>query len=139
MYMRLTDRARMVLRCANQEAKRSNHEEVGTGHMLLGLLKEGSGLAAVVLKSFDLDLRKIRIEVEKLLDAGAVMITWGNLSRTPRADDALRAAAVEAGLLNQLYIDTEHLLLGLLHDSEGVAVQGSNTPGSTSAKCAAAC
>src|SRR6267142_257103 len=70
MYERFTDRARKVMQLANQEAQRFNHEYIGTEHVLLGLIKEGSGVAANVLKNLDVDLRKIRLEVEKLVQRG---------------------------------------------------------------------
>ena len=70
MYERFTDRARKVMQLANQEAQRFNHEYIGTEHILLGLVKEGSGVAANVLKNLDIDLRKIRLEVEKIVQAG---------------------------------------------------------------------
>ena len=71
MYERFTDRARKVMQLANQEAQRFNHEYIGTEHILLGLVKEGSGVAANVLKNLDVDLRKIRLEVEKLVQSGS--------------------------------------------------------------------
>ena len=79
MYERFTDRARKVMQLANQEAQRFNHEYIGTEHILLGLVKEGSGVAANVLKNLDVDLRKIRLEVEKLVQSGPEMVTIGKL------------------------------------------------------------
>src|SRR4051812_11868956 len=84
MYERFTDRARKVMQLANQEAQRFNHEYIGTEHILLGLVKEGSGVAANVLKNLDVDLRKIRLEVEKLVQSGPEMVTMGKLPQTPR-------------------------------------------------------
>ena len=83
MYERFTDRARKVMQLANQEAQRFNHEYIGTEHVLLGLIKEGSGVAANVLKNLDVDLRKIRLEVEKLVQSGPDMVTWANCLRHP--------------------------------------------------------
>ena len=83
MYERFTDRARKVMQLANQEAQRFNHEYIGTEHILLGLVKEGSGVAANVLKNLDVDLRKIRLEVEKLVQSGPDMVTMGKLPQTP--------------------------------------------------------
>ena len=77
MYERFTDRARKVMQLANQEAQRFNHEYIGTEHILLGLVKEGSGVAANVLKNLEVDLRKIRLEVEKLVQSGPEMVTVG--------------------------------------------------------------
>src|ERR1700735_4897552 len=101
MYERFTDRARKVMQLANQEAQRFNHEYVGTEHVLLGLIKEGSGVAATVLRNMDVDLRKIRNEIEKVIEY----------------------AIEEARNLNHNYVGTEHLLLGLLREQEGVAAQ----------------
>ncbi|MCA9276903.1 MAG: hypothetical protein KDA29_12840, partial [Phycisphaerales bacterium] len=77
MFERFTDRARKVMALANQEAQRFNHEYIGTEHILLGLVKEGSGVGANVLKNLDVDLRKVRLEVEKLVRAGPEMVTMG--------------------------------------------------------------
>src|SRR6058998_3473172 len=85
MYERFTDRARKVMQLANQEAQRFNHEYIGTEHILLGLVKEGSGVAANVLKNLDIDLRRSRREVEKIVQAGPDMVTMGKLPQTPRA------------------------------------------------------
>lgn len=81
MYERFTDRARKVMQLANQEAQRFNHEYIGTEHILLGLVKEGSGVAANVLKNLDIDLRKIRLEVEKIVQSGPDMVTMGKLPK----------------------------------------------------------
>src|SRR5215212_8492150 len=123
MYERFTDRARKVMQLANQEAQRFNHEYVGTEHVLLGLIKEGSGVAANVLKNLDVDLRKIRTEVEKIVQAGPDMVTMGKLPQTPRAKKVIEYAIEEARNLNHNYVGTEHLLLGLLREQEGVAAQ----------------
>ena len=123
MYERFTDRARKVMQLANQEAQRFNHEYIGTEHILLGLVKEGSGVAANVLKNLDVDLRKIRIEVEKIVQTGPDMVTMGKLPQTPRAKKVIEYAMEEARNLNHNYVGTEHLLLGLLREQEGVAAQ----------------
>lgn len=123
MYERFTDRARKVMQLANQEAQRFNHEYIGTEHVLLGLVKEGSGVAANVLKNLDVDLRKIRIEVEKIVQTGPDMVTMGKLPQTPRAKKVIEYAMDEARNLNHNYVGTEHLLLGLLREQEGVAAQ----------------
>lgn len=120
---RYTDRLRKVLLLANQEAQRLNHEYIGTEHLLLGLVKEGSGVAAHVLKNLDVDLRKIRIEAEKLLQSGPEMVTMGRLPQTPRAKQVLRYAEEEAQQLQHHYVGTEHFLLGLIRENEGVAAQ----------------
>ncbi len=123
MYERFTDRARKVMQLANQEAQRFNHEYVGTEHVLLGLIKEGSGVAATVLRNMDVDLRKIRNEIEKIVQAGPEMVTMGKLPQTPRAKKVIEYAIEEARNLNHNYVGTEHLLLGLLREQEGVAAQ----------------
>lgn len=123
MYERFTDRARKVMQLANQEAQRFNHEYIGTEHILLGLVKEGSGVAANVLKNLDIDLRKIRLEVEKIVQAGPDMVTMGRLPQTPRAKKVIEYSIEEARNLGHNYVGTEHLLLGLLREQEGVAAQ----------------
>ena len=123
MYERFTDRARKVMMLANQEAQRFNHEYIGTEHLLLGLIKEGSGIAAHVLEQFDIDLRKVRLEVEKLIQQGPDMVTMGKLPHTPRVKKVVEYSMEEARLLNDNHVGTEHLLLGLLRESEGVAAQ----------------
>src|SRR5437899_2030783 len=123
MYERFTDRARKVMQLANQEAQRFNHEYIGTEHILLGLVKEGTGVAANVLKNLDIDLLKIRLEVEKIVQAGPDMVTMGKLPQTPRAKKVIEYSIEEARTLNHNYVGTEHLLLGLLREQEGVAAQ----------------
>jgi ATP-dependent Clp protease ATP-binding subunit ClpC len=108
---------------ANQEAQRFNHEYIGTEHVLLGLVKEGSGVGANVLKNLDIDLRKVRMEVEKLVKSGPEMVTMGRLPQTPRAKKVIEYAIEEARNLNHNYVGTEHLLLGLLREQDGVAAQ----------------
>ena len=123
MFERLTDRARKVMALANQEAQRFNHEYIGTEHILLGLVKEGSGVGANVLKNLGIDLRKVRLEVEKLVKSGPEMVTMGKLPQTPRAKKVTEYAIEEARNLNHNYVGTEHLLLGLLREQDGVAAQ----------------
>jgi ATP-dependent Clp protease ATP-binding subunit ClpC len=123
MYERFTDRARKVMQLANQEAQRFNHEYIGTEHVLLGLIKEGSGVAANVLRNLDIDLRKIRLEVEKLVQSGPDMVTMGKLPQTPRAKKVIEYSMEEARNLGHNYVGTEHILLGLLREQEGVAAQ----------------
>jgi ATP-dependent Clp protease ATP-binding subunit ClpC len=108
---------------ANQEAQRFNHDYIGTEHILLGLVKEGSGVGANVLKNLGVDLRKVRLEVEKLVKSGPEMVTMGKLPQTPRAKRVIEYAIEEARNLNHNYVGTEHLLLGLLREQDGVAAQ----------------
>lgn len=127
MYERFTDRARKVMQLANQEAIRFNHEYIGTEHLLLGLIREGSGVAANVLKNLDIDLRRIRTEVEHIVQMGPAWptdrIPVGALLQTPRAKKIIEYAIEEAGSLHHNYVGTEHLLLGMLRENEGVAAQ----------------
>ena len=123
MFDRFTDRARKVMGLARQEAQRFNHDYIGTEHILLGLVQEGSGVAASVLKNLDIDLKKIRQEVEKLVSTGTTMVTVGQLPFTPRAKKVLELSLEEASNLGHTYIGTEHLLLGLIRESEGIAAQ----------------
>jgi len=108
---------------ANQEAQRFNHEYIGTEHILLGLVKEGSGVGANVLKNLDVDIKKLRLEVEKLVKSGPDMVSMGKLPQTPRAKKVIEYAIEEARALNHNYVGTEHILLGLLRETEGIAAQ----------------
>ncbi len=121
MFERFTDRARKVMALANQEAQRFNHEYIGTEHILLGLVKEGSGVGANVLKNLGADLHKVRMEVEKLVKSGPDMVQMGKLPQTPRTKKVIEYAIEEARALNHNYVGTEHLLLGLLREQDGVA------------------
>ena len=121
MYERLTDRARRVMQMANQEAQRLRHDYVGTEHILLGLVKEGSGVAANVLKQLDVDLRQLRLDIEEAVAPGPDVVATVEVFPTPRAQRAVECAIEEAETLEHNYVGTEHLLLGLLHEPEGVA------------------
>jgi ATP-dependent Clp protease ATP-binding subunit ClpC len=123
MFERFTERARKVMALANQEAQRFNHEYIGTEHILLGLVKEGSGVGANVLKNLGVDLHKVRMEVEKLVKPGPDMVTMGKLPQTPRAKKVIEYSIEEARNLSHNYVGTEHILLGLLREHEGVAAQ----------------
>ncbi len=124
-YKHFTDRGRKVMQLAIEEAWRFHHEYIGTEHILLGLVKEGSGVASNVLKNFSVDLRKIRLEVEKIIKTGpgGEGVVLGNLPLTPRTKSVIELATEEARNLNHNYVGTEHLLLGLLRETEGVAAQ----------------
>ncbi len=123
MFERFTDRARKVMALANQEAQRFNQDYIGTEHILLGLVKEGSGVGATVLKNLDVDIKKLRLEVEKSVKSGPDMVTMGKLPQTPRAKKVIEYAIEEARALNHNYVGTEHILLGLLRETEGIAAQ----------------
>src|SRR5207248_10062718 len=107
MYEHFTYRARKVMQLANQEAQHFNHEYIGTEHILLGLVKEGSGVAANVLKNLDIDLRKIRLEVEKIVQSGPDTVTMGRLRQTPLAKKVIECTIEEARNLNHNYVGTE--------------------------------
>ena len=123
MYERFTDRARKVMQYAKQEAQKFNHEYIGTEHILLGLAREGSGVAANVLQNMDIELKKLRLEVEKMVASGPELVSVGQLPFTPRAKKVLEFAFEEAKGLGHNYIGTEHLLLGLLREEEGIAAR----------------
>jgi len=130
MYERFAGRARKVMQLGIQEAQRFNHDYVGTEHILPGLIKEGSGVAAAVLNNLDIDLRKLRIEVEKIVQTGPEMITMGKLPQTPRARQVIEYAMEEARSLNQDFFGTERLW----REQEGVAAQVLTNPGVHSRK-----
>ncbi len=123
MFERFTDRARKVMALANQEAQRLNHEYIGTGHILLGLVKEGSGVGATVLKNLDVDIKKLRLEVNKLVKSSPDMVKMGKLPQTQRAKKVIDYAIEEARSLNHNYVGTEHILLGLLRENKSTAAQ----------------
>ena len=123
MFNRFTERARKVILLAKEEAKRFNHDYIGTEHILLGLVREGEGVAAAVLASFGLSPDKIRLEVEKLVQPGPATVVSGDLPFTPKAKKVIELAMEEARALGHNYIGTEHLLLGLIREGEGVASQ----------------
>src|SRR5512139_1439178 len=109
MFERFTDRARKVMALANQEAQRFNHEYIGTEHILLGFVEEGSGVGAAVLKNLNVDLRKVRLEVEKLVKSGSDVVMMGKLPQTPGAKKVIELAFEEARSLGHSYVGTEHL------------------------------
>lgn len=121
MFNRFTERARKVIVFAKEEARRFNHDYIGTEHLLLGLIREGEGVAASVLQKLGVDLESIRIEVEKLVQPGPQTQVVGDIPFTPRSKKALELAAEEARALGHNYIGTEHLLLGLVKEGEGMA------------------
>jgi ATP-dependent Clp protease ATP-binding subunit ClpC len=123
MFERFTERARLAVQLANQEALRLNHEYMGTEHLLLGLMKEGSDTAATVLRDLGIDIKRVRIEVEKLVKPGSEMISMGKLPQTPLASKVIAYSIEEAKLLNDTNIGTGHILLGLLRETTGVAAQ----------------
>ncbi len=118
-----TPRAQQVVALARKEADRLNHNCVGTEHLLLGLIGLGHGVAVNVLRKMGLDLDTVRLEVEKLAGTGADHRGTGPIPITPRVKKVLALAQREQKALNHTYLGTEHLLLGLLHEGEGVAAR----------------
>ncbi len=118
-----TPRAQQVLALARKEADRFNHNFVGTEHLLLGLIRLGQGVAVNVLQKLGLDLEVVRMEVEKQVGTGPDQKMVGNIPYTPRVKKVLNLAAKEAKMLNHTYVGTEHMLLGLLREGDGVAAR----------------
>lgn len=123
MFNRFTERARRVILLAREEAKRLDHDYLGTEHLLLGLIREGEGVGATALRNLGVDLDQVRQEVEKTVGRGEGGLFLGQIPFTPRAKKVLELAVTEARDLGHSYIGTEHLLLGLIREGEGVAAQ----------------
>src|SRR5436853_1475817 len=119
-FDKFTERARKVLSLAQEEAQRFQHNYIGTEHLLLGLVREGEGVAAKVLNSLGVDLQKVRSSVEFNIGRGD-RIVLGEIGLTPRAKKVIELAVDEARRLNHHYIGTEHLLLGLVREGQGIA------------------
>ncbi len=124
MFDRFTDNARKVMGYCRQEAQRFNHDYIGTEHLLLGLIDEGSGVAADVIKNLDIDPKNLRQEVERVLSHGTTMVPMGQIPFTPAVKTVFELALEEASsYFGHDYIGTEHLLLGLIREEEGIAAQ----------------
>jgi ATP-dependent Clp protease ATP-binding subunit ClpA len=122
MFERFTDRARRVVVLAQEEARLLNHDYVGTEHLLLGMIAEGQGVAATALESLGISLEAVRAQVEEVIGQGQ-QAPSGHIPFTPRAKKVLELSLREANQLGHNYIGTEHLLLGLVREGEGVAAQ----------------
>src|SRR5439155_5251739 len=122
MFERFTDRARRVVVFAQEEARMLDHNYIGTEHILLGLIHEGEGVAAKVMEALDVSLEAVRVEVERNIGRGEG-VPGGNIPFTPRAKKVLEFSLREALQLGHNYIGTEHILLGLIREGEGVAAQ----------------
>jgi ATP-dependent Clp protease ATP-binding subunit ClpA len=122
MFERFTDRARRVVVLAQEEARMLNHAHIGTEHLLLGLVHEGEGVAARALESLNISLSAVRREVEEIIGRGE-QPPPGHIPFTPRAKKVLELSLLESNQLGHGYIGTEHILLGLLREGEGVAAQ----------------
>lgn len=123
MFDKFTNRAKQVVKLAKKEAQRLNHNYLGTEHLLLGLLKLGQGVAVNVLRNLNIDFETVRSEVEKLVGYGPEIQVYGDPPLTAKAKKVFEAANEEAAQLNHNYVGTEHLLLGLLRQTDGVAAQ----------------
>ena len=119
-FDKFTERARKVLSLAQEEAQRLKHNYIGTEHLLLGLVREGEGVAAKVLSNLGVDLKEARNTVEAIIGRGN-RVVLGEIGLTPRAKKVIELAVDEARRLNHHYIGTEHLLLGLVREGEGIA------------------
>ena len=122
MFERYTDRARRVVVLAQEEARMLNHNYIGTEHILLGLIHEGEGVAAKALESLGISLQAVRQQVEEIIGPGQQPLS-GHFPVTPRANKVLELASREAQQLGHNYVGTEHILLGLIREGEGVAAQ----------------
>lgn len=123
MFQRFTDRARRALTLASQEAQRLGHDHIGTEHLLLGIVKEGSGSASVVLQQFNVSLPMVREKVESIAHGPSSGPASSKLRQTERYSRVLSYAIDEANALSHNYVGTEHLLLGLLREPEGTAAR----------------
>jgi len=128
MFEKFTDKARRVVVLAQEEAKMLNHNYIGTEHLLLGLIHEGEGVAAKSLEALGISLDAVREQVQEIIGTGQTAPS-GHIPFTPRAKKVLELSLREALQLGHSYIGTEHLLLGLIREGEGVAAQGSNQVG----------
>ena len=123
MFDKFTNRAKQVIKLAKKEAQRLNHNYLGTEHALLGLLKLGQGVAVNVLRNLNIDFETVRNEVEKLVGYGPEIQVYGDPALTGKIKKVFEYANEEAANLNHNYVGTEHLLLGLLRQTDGVAAQ----------------
>jgi len=121
VFDRFTDRARKVMGFSRMQSQAWNHDYIGTEHVLLGLLEEGSGVAGDVLASLDVEAEPLRAEVRRRMQQGTAPVTMGQLPFTPGAKKTLEHALEEAHGFGHNYIGTEHLLLGLIRDRDGIA------------------
>jgi ATP-dependent Clp protease ATP-binding subunit ClpA len=122
MYEKFTDKARKVMQLANQEAQRFNHEYIGTEHILLGLIEIGEGFSVAILARLEVNLHKLKLEIEKLVTSGPDMITMGRLPQTPRAKKVIELAMESARAAGRNYVTTGDLLLGLLNVEDAIVL-----------------
>src|SRR3970282_683903 len=120
MFEKFTERGRKVIVYAREEAERLQNDYLGTEHLLLGTLREEDGIPVAVLRKMGIDIEQLRMEVERNLPASGNTLTFGDIPFTPRAKKVLEYAVEEARLLGHSYIGSEHLLLGLIREEEGI-------------------
>jgi ATP-dependent Clp protease ATP-binding subunit ClpA len=123
VFERFTDRARRVVVLAQEEARELNHNWIGTEHLLLGLIREGEGVAARALESLGVSLADVRREIVEIIDVGENPVATGHVPFTPRSKKILELSLLEARQLGHDYIGTEHILLGIVREGDGVAAQ----------------
>lgn len=123
MFDNFTERAKKVIKLAREEAGRLGHNYIATEHLLLGLIREGEGVAAIALQNLGLDLDTLRLEIEKMIKNGPATLTLGEVPFTPRAKKVLELAIENAQAMSHSYIGTEHILLGLIKEGEGIAAR----------------
>jgi ATP-dependent Clp protease ATP-binding subunit ClpA len=123
MFERFSERARRAMARANQQAQRFNHEYIGTEHILLGIVAEGDNAACEILRRLGVTLASVERAVERLVKAGPEMVTMGRLPQIPRAKRVIEYAIQEARRFKHDWVGTEHILLGLLREEDGVAAQ----------------
>jgi ATP-dependent Clp protease ATP-binding subunit ClpC len=121
MFEKFTEKGRKIIIYAKEEAEKRSNEYLGTEHLLLAILREDDGVASTILKKMGLSVEEIRFEVEKSLPVGSSLMTFGDIPFTPRAKKVLELAIEEARLLGHAYIGSEHLLLGIIREDEGIA------------------
>ena len=119
--MRYSERARQAIRFAHQEAARLGHDHISTGHLLLGLIRQGEGAAIQILKDANVDLEKIKSEIESLMEDRGRSSTIGKIQFSSKTNSALKYAEKESDSMGHKYVGTEHILIGLLLENEGVA------------------
>ena len=121
MFKKFTERARRVIILAREEAERYQHEYLGTEHILLGVIKDGGGIAVLVLQRLGVDIRQLKPEIERNLPLSSNTLVIGDIPFTSRAKKVLEYAVEEARAMGHSYIGTEHLLIGLIKEKDGVA------------------
>ncbi|MGW8272743.1 MAG: Clp protease N-terminal domain-containing protein, partial [Thermodesulfovibrionales bacterium] len=121
MFEKFTERGRKIIIYAKEEAERRQNEYLGTEHVLLALLRDHNGIPVMILKKMGLSIEEVRMEIERNLPLGTNLLTFGDIPFTPRAKKVLELAVEEARLLGHNYIGSEHLLLAIIREDEGIA------------------